>query len=230
MAIFKVHNLEGTQYVDVHLDNEMVRVESGALCYMTGDITVHSRLIPSIGGLLKSLLADEAVYRPTYTGTGVITLESSLGGFHILDLKGESWILERGTYWASEGSVNVTFHRERFLTSLWAGEGLIYLQTKVSGHGKVVVTTRGPVEEVTLEKGKKVVAEGKYVICRTGNVSFKIQRPTKNYFGKYTAGEGYVRVYEGDGGRILLNPSPYWRYRLFTERGSDPDYPAFIST
>ncbi len=34
-------------------------------------------------------------------------------------------ILERGTYWASEGSVNVTFHRERFLTSLWAARGSI---------------------------------------------------------------------------------------------------------
>jgi uncharacterized protein (AIM24 family) len=225
MAEFKVHQLEGTQYVDAHLNDETIRVESGALSYLTGDVTIHSELIPSIGGLIKSLLADEAVYRPTYTGTGVITLESSLGGFHMLDLKGESWILEPGTYWASEGSVNVGFHRESLLTSLWAGEGLIYLQTRVSGYGKVVVTTCGPVEEIQLERGRKVVAEGKYVICRSADVSLKIRRPTKTYLGKYTAGEGLVRVYEGTG-RILLNPTPYWRYRMFTERGGDPDYPS----
>lgn len=222
MARFEVQKLEGMQYVDVHLNNETVRVESGALSYLTGDITIHSQLIPSFGGVIKSLLADEAVYRPTYTGTGVITLESSLGGFHVLDLKGGSWILERGTYWASEGRVHVGFHRESFLTSLWAGEGLIYLQTKVSGHGQVVVTTRGPIEEISLERGKKVVAEGMYVIARTPDVSFKIRRPTKNFFGRFTSGEGFVRVYEGPG-RIILNPTPYWRYYILTKRGGDPD-------
>ena len=225
MAEFKVHHLEGTQYVDAHLNNETIRAEAGALCYLNGDITIRSRLVPSIGGLVKSLLADEAVYRPTYTGTGVITLEATLGGFHVLDLAQEAWILEPGTYWASEESVNVSFRRESFQTSVWAGEGLIYLQTKVSGPGKVVVTTRGPIEVIQLEKGKKFVAEGKYVIGRTMDVAFSIRRATKNFFGKFTSGEGLVRVYEGPG-KILLNPAPFWRYRLFTERGGNPDYPS----
>jgi uncharacterized protein (AIM24 family) len=217
MARFEVHNLEGSHYVDIILENEMVRAEAGALCCMTGDITLESRLLPSVGGLIKSLLADEAIYRPTYTGTGIVTLESSFGGFHVLELAGETWILESGAYWASDGSVNVSFHRESILTSLWAGEGFVYLQTKVSGHGKVAVTTRGPVEEIALEPGKKFVAEGKYVIGRTAGVSLKIRRATKSYLGRFTAGEGWVRVYEGTG-RILLNPTPYWRYRLLTER------------
>lgn len=225
MAEFKIHELEGTRYVEIHLNDEMVRIEAGALSYLEGNISVHSQLVPSVGGLIKSLLADEAVYRPTYSGTGVITLESSLGGFHLLNLDGESWILERGTYWASEGSVDVKFHRERVITGLWAGEGPVYLQTKVSGYGQVVLTTRGPVEEIQLEEGKKVAAEGKYVICRTGDVSFKVRRATKNFFGRFTSGEGLVRVYEGTG-RILLNPAPYWRYRIFTERRNDPDLPA----
>jgi uncharacterized protein (AIM24 family) len=225
MAEFKIHPLEGTYYVDAHLNNETIRVESGAMSYLTGDITIHSELVPSFSGLVQSLLADEAVYRPTYTGTGVVTLASSLGGFHVFDLQGESWLLERGTYWASEGSVHVSYRREPLLTSIWAGEGLIYLQTKVSGHGKVVVTTRGPVEMIQMEKGKKVAAESGYVICRTADVSFKIRRSTKTYLGTYTSGEGWVRVYEGTG-KILLNPAPYWRYRMFTERGSNPDYPS----
>jgi uncharacterized protein (AIM24 family) len=200
-------------------------VESGALSYFNGDISIHSRLIPSVGGLIKSLLSDEAVFRPVYVGTGVITLESTLGGFYVLDLKGESWILERGAYWASEGSVDVSYHRERLVTAMWAGEGPVYLQTRVRGHGKVVLTTRGPVEEIQMVSGKKVATEGKYVIARTGDVSFKVRRSTKNFFGRFTAGEGLVRVYEGTG-KILLNPAPYWRYRVFTERGRNPDVPS----
>lgn len=229
MAEFKICELEGTRYVEVHLNHEMVRAESNALSYLTGDISVYSQLMPSLGGLLQSLFADEAVYRPNYTGTGVITLESSLGGFHMLELQGESWILERGTYWASEGSVDVTFHRERMTTAIWAGEGPIYLQTKVRGYGKVTLATRGPIEEIVLDKGQRVVAEGKYVIARTGDVSFKVRRTTKNFFGRFTSGEGMVRVYEGPG-RILLNPTSYWRYRMFTERSGNADSPAFTTS
>jgi uncharacterized protein (AIM24 family) len=219
MAKFEVHELEGSRYVDITLENETVRAEAGALCCMTGNITLDSRLIPSISGLIKSLLADEAVYRPTYTGTGVVSLESSYGGFHVIELSGQSWILEKGTYWASDGTVDVSFHRERILTSLWAGEGLVYLQTKVRGHGKVVLTSPGPIEEITLEKGKSFVAEGKYVVGRTSDVSFKVRRATKSFLGKYTAGEGLVRVYGGPG-TILLNPTPYWRYRLLADKGA----------
>ncbi len=214
MAEFKVHELEGMRYVDIRLNHEMVRIESGALSYLTGNIAVHSQLVPSVGGLVASLMADEAVYRPTYTGSGVVTLESSLGGFHVFELNGESWILEKGTFWACEGSVDLSFHRERMMTALWAGEGLVYLQTRVRGNGKVVVTTRGPVELVTLAEGQEIVAEGQYVVCRTGDVRFKIRRPTKNFWGRFTSGEQFVRVYQGPG-RVLLNPTPYWRYKLF---------------
>jgi uncharacterized protein (AIM24 family) len=73
MAEFKVEYMEGMQYVDVHMNNETVRVEAGALSYLKGEISIHSELIPSISGLITSLLADESVYRPTYTGTGIIT-------------------------------------------------------------------------------------------------------------------------------------------------------------
>jgi uncharacterized protein (AIM24 family) len=217
MAEFKVHHLEGMHYVDVHLDHEMVRCESGALNYLIGEVDIHSQLIPSVGGLFSSLLSGESVYRPTYTGTGIITLESSLGGFHVLELGGESWILEKGAYWASEGSVDLQFFRERLLTSMWAGEGLVYLQTKVSGQGKVVVTTKGPVEEIVLEEGQKIVVDGQCVIGRSASVSFKIRRPTKNFMGRFTAGEPFVRTYHGPG-KVLMNPTFYWRYFMAMQR------------
>jgi uncharacterized protein (AIM24 family) len=183
----------------------MVRCESGALNYMIGDIAIYSQLVPSVGGAVSSLLAGESVYRPTYSGTGTITLESSLGGFHIVELNGESWILEKGAYWASEGSVKLQFFKERLLTSLWAGEG------------KVAVTTKGPVEELFLEDGKEVVVDGDCVIGRTASVSFKMKRPTRNFMGRFTAGEPFVKVYTGPG-KILLNPTFYWRYYMSMQK------------
>jgi uncharacterized protein (AIM24 family) len=166
-----------------------------------------------VGGLVAPLLADEAVFRPAYFGTGVMTLESSLGGFHLIDLNGESWILERGVYWASEGSVDVSYHRERLAPATWAREGHVYLQTRVRGHGKVVLTTRGPVEEVVMRRGRTIAAEAEQVIARTDDVSFKIGRSTENSLARLTAGERLVRLYEGTG-RILLNPAQHWKYRV----------------
>lgn len=95
MAKFQIHQLEGMNYVEIHLNQEMVRCEAGSLNYMIGKIRIHSQLIPSVGSLVSSWLSGESVYRPTYTGSGVITLESSLGGFHVLELQGQSWILEK---------------------------------------------------------------------------------------------------------------------------------------
>jgi uncharacterized protein (AIM24 family) len=223
MARFEVHELEGVHYVDIALEDETVRAEAGALSYLTGDIAVHSRLIPSITGAIKSVLAEQAIYRPTYTGTGVVTLDSSLGGFHVMDLQDECWILERGIYWASEGSVDVSFHRVDFWTAFRAGEPLIYLQTKVCGSGKVAMRTRGPIEEMTLAEGQRVAVDGKSVIGWSSDVRFRIRRPTANYFGKYTSGQNRLRVFFGPG-RVLLNPAPHWRYRIFAEHEHDKPF------
>ena len=90
---------------------------------------------------------------------------------------------------------------------MWAGEGLIYLQTRVRGEGRVVLTTRGPIQELQLEVGQQFVADGNCVVARTGDVSLSVRRPTKNWLGRWTSGEGWVRVYQGTG-RLLLTPAP----------------------
>ncbi len=102
--------------------------------------------------------------------------------------EGETWILERGTYWASEGSVDVGYHREKMRTGLWIGEGPLDLQTSVRGEGQVVLTTRGPIEEIEVEPDKEVVTEGSDVIARTGSVSLTVRRSTRNYLGRFTSG------------------------------------------
>jgi uncharacterized protein (AIM24 family) len=218
MARFEVQQLEGMRFVDIHLDHEMVRCESGALNYLRGDIAIHSQLVPSVGDLVSSLVASESVYRPTDAGTGIITLASSLGGFHVLELNGESWILEKGSYWASEGSVRLQFFREKLLTSLFAGEGFVYLQTRVSGQGQVAVCTKGPIEEMELADGEQLMVEGECVIGRTQSVQFSMRRPTKNFWGRFTSGESIVRSYRGPG-KVLLNPTFYWRYYMMQQKG-----------
>ena len=152
-----------------------MRAEAGALSHMQGDIKITARL-PSPLSALKSAISNEALVRPSYSGTGTINLKSSMGGYYPFEVTGDSWILENGAYWASEGTVELRLHRERVWTSFWAGEGFIDYQTKVSGYGCVVLNAPGPVEEVTL-KDERLMVEGKLVLARTEGLDYRMRHP-----------------------------------------------------
>lgn len=212
MADFQIIEQEGVRLVKCTLMQETVRTESGALYYMRGAITMESKA-PSMGGLFKALASGETIFRPTYTGTGELFLEPSLGGFHVMDCGGRTWILESGAYWASEAAITVDVHREKTLTALKSGEGFMDFQTKVSGRGKVVLSAQGAVEVMELNNDRLVV-DGRYVLARSDSLRYSAERATKSLFGSLTSGEGFVRIYEGSG-TLLFAPVPYWRQRLF---------------
>jgi uncharacterized protein (AIM24 family) len=210
MAEFEVCELEGMRWVQIRLRDETVRAEAGALSHMQGDIRVTVRL-PSPLGALKSIISNEALVRPSYTGTGVINLESSMGGYHPFEVTGDSWILENGAYWASEGDVELGLYRERVWTSFWGGEGFIDYQTKVSGRGRVVLNAPGPVEEVIL-KNDRLLVEGKLVLARTEGVDY-LRRRVSALLPSLFSGEPVMRLYRGTG-KALVCWTPYWNRQL----------------
>ena len=206
MADFRICELEGMRWVQIEIRDETVRAEAGALSYLQGDIRITARP-PSPLSALKSAISNEALVRPSYSGTGTINLESSLGGYHPFEVAGESWILENGAYWASEGGVQLGLYRERMWTSLWTGEGFVDYQTKLSGCGRVVLNAPGPVEEVTL-KNERLMVEGKLVLARTEGLDYRLRRATP-FVQSLFAGEARLRVYEGTG-KALVCWTPYW--------------------
>jgi uncharacterized protein (AIM24 family) len=222
VAHFEVLDEQGLQSVRLTLEDESIRAEAGALATLRGEIRIESPL-PTPLAWMRSALSEESVFRPRYTGTGVLELESSLGGFHVFEVAdGEGWILEPGSYWASEASVELGIHRERAWTSLWAGRGFIDYRTRVRGHGKVALATSGPVEELTLENDR-YWAQGPYVIARTEGLAYSLERPTKSFLRSFTTQERLIRGYQGTG-RILVCTVPFWRYVLATKRPGDAAY------
>ena len=216
MATFEVIEDQGVSFVKATLNNETIQAERGALCYLNGDIRIDAKL-PSIGGTVRRLLAEQSLIWPSYSGTGEVYLEASVSGFEIFELDESSWILERGVYWASEGDVALRMFRETVMTSLWSGEGIISLSTRVSGSGKIVLKTRGPVQVINLNN-ERLVADGKYVLARTESVSYRVRRAARSPLASILSGERRLRVFEGTG-RVLLSSYPYWRYLLLAGRG-----------
>jgi uncharacterized protein (AIM24 family) len=211
MSHFEIVETEGMRYVRIRVADETVRAESGALSYMTGQITMQSPL-PGVGSAVKCLLSDEPLVRPSYSGTGEVYLQPSFHGYHVFELDGEAWILENGAYWASDGSVELGLHRERIITSFWAGEGFIDFQTRVSGHGRVVLNSQGPIREMVLHDDS-IAVEGKLVVARTAGLDYSVRRPSRSIIGYWLSGENLVRVYQGTG-KVLMAVAPFWTHRF----------------
>jgi uncharacterized protein (AIM24 family) len=171
---------------------------------MRGKIEMTSAA-PSVKGLLKNLAAGENVFRPTYRGTGEIYFGPPIfGEYHILELHGEEWILDRGSYVASDIAVEVGVWRNKALTTVFGGEG--WFQTSVKGTGKVVMQAPGRIERIDLQDDKLSV-DGRFAIARTANLKFDVQKASKSIFGSLTSGEGLLSTFEGTG-TVLIAPVP----------------------
>ena len=216
MATFEVEHREGMRWVTVGLDGDDVRTERGALNHMQGAITMDVPW-PSLRSMWVSLFSDESLLRPRYSGTGTVTLDAKLGGFHLLTVKpGERWILDTKCFWASDDEVGLSIHRERLLTSLLAGQGLFWYKTSLKGHGQAVLCVDGPVQEVKL-KNERLVVDGLFVIARTQGITLSMRRPAKSVMSYVLSGQTRAYVYEGTG-RLLLCTVPYWRARMQAQR------------
>jgi uncharacterized protein (AIM24 family) len=204
MPHFEIVAREGLKMVKCTVDNEVLQAESGALHYMRGNIEMTSAA-PSVGGFLKSMVTRENIFRPTYKGTGEIYFGPPIfGEYEIIDLRGEEWILEQGSYVCSETSLEIGVWRNPAFTALLGGEG--WFQTSVKGSGKVVIQAPGKVERIELQ-GETLSVDGRFALARTAGLKFAVQKATKSMLGAFTSGEGLLSTFQGTGS-VLIAPVP----------------------
>jgi uncharacterized protein (AIM24 family) len=212
MATFEVEETEGMRWVKVGLDDDDVRAERGALNHYKGAIAMDVPF-PSLRAWWVSLFSDESLLRPRYEGTGTVYLDSSLGGFHSMEIMpGERWILDTKCFWASDGEVKLSVHRERTWTAYWADQGLFWYKTALKGEGQVVLSVPGPIEEVHLVDDQ-IVVDGTQVVARTSGITLSVRRPARSWISYWMSGQKLAYCYRGTG-RLLLCTTPYWRARL----------------
>lgn len=202
MAVFEVVEKQGLRMIRAVLNNETIRAEAGAMHYMIGRIDLESKM-PTAGGFLKSVVTQETIFRPTYTGTGEVFFGPPIfGEYMMLNLQNEAWVLDRGAYVCSDISIDVGVWRNKAITGLLGGEG--FFQTKVEGTGQVMIQSPGPLEAIDLENSRLVV-DGRFAVARQAHLDFTVKRAAKGLMGSFTSGEGLVNVIEGTG-RVLLAP------------------------
>lgn len=202
------------QMPKLSLENAEVMVEAGAMHYMRGHLTMEATA-PSVGGFLKSKLSGERAVRPRYRGTGELYLEPTFGECHVLELRNEEWILDRGAFLASEIGIEVGVFSNKAMAGLFGGEG--FFQTRVRGNGKVMIMAPGPLERLELQN-ETLVVDGSFAVARTPDLQYSVEKATKGLFASWISGEGIVNTFRGTG-TVLIAPVPKRFLTLLREFG-----------
>lgn len=196
--------------VRIILNESCVKLESGALSYMKGDINIVNKTGGLIGiskKFISSKLTGEEMFKPAYEGSGEIFLEPSFKHYALIKLDGDEIIIDDGLFLACEEDVYIEATGQKtFSSMIFRNEGLF--QTKVYGDGIVVLELPVPENEVFICRlnNDTLKVDGSFAILRTGNIEFSVEKSATSIIGSATSGEGFLNVYKGTG-EVWLVPT-----------------------
>lgn len=181
---------------------ESLTAEGGAMIAMSGDTAIQtSTKQKKGGGLLKSakrLLGGESFFINHFTAGsngGEVWLATTLAGDMLqYDLKGETLIVQGGSWVASDPTVEVDVGWQGFKT-LFAGEGLFWLQLK--GTGKVILSSFGAIYPIEVD-GETIVDSG-HIVAFNETLNFSLSKAGSSWMSSILGGEGLVCRFKGKG-------------------------------
>ena len=184
--------------------NESFQVEGGSMVSMSADVAI---LTQARGGLLKSLgrslLGGESFFQNTYQAGpngGEVTVAPALpGDLFLVELVGDSMMVQSGSYVASSEQISVDTKWGGAKT-FFASEGLIML--RISGQGKVILSSYGAIHEINLAAGEQYTIDTGHLVAFSENMGFKV-RSVGGLTSTLFSGEGLVVDMTGPG-QVLL--------------------------
>jgi uncharacterized protein (TIGR00266 family) len=183
-----------TAKVDLGPGEDIV-VEAGAMVAMSTDLELQTK---ARGGFLKSLgratLGGESFFLNTFSAPasgGRIFLAPALpGDMKLLELMGETLMVQSGSYIASSPEVN--------------SEGLVML--KVHGVGSLLIASYGAIEEIELGPGEQFTVDTGHLVTFTEGMGFNV-RKVAGWKSTIFGGEGLVVDLTGPGKATLQTRS-----------------------
>jgi uncharacterized protein (TIGR00266 family) len=181
---------------------EMIFAEAGAMIAMSGDTNIQTTARQRSGGSLlgsaKRLLGGESFFLNQFTAGGsggeVLLATTLAGDMMEYELKGETLIVQGGSWVASEPSVTVDVGWHGFKT-LFAGEGLFWLQLK--GSGKTILSSFGAIYPIEID-GETIVDSG-HIVAFNETLQFSLTKAGSSWVSSILGGEGLVCRFTGRG-------------------------------
>ncbi|BBB48409.1 TIGR00266 family protein [Pelolinea submarina] len=190
---------------DVELEGgESITAESGSMVAMSPDLQVQTKMK---GGLMKSLarsvLGGESFFMNTFQASshgGKIQLAPTLpGDVFTMELKGESYLVQSGSFLASSEGVQ-TDTKWGGAKTFFGGEGLIML--RCSGSGTLILASYGAIHEVDLAAGETFTVDTGHLVAFSEKIGFRV-RSIGGLASTFLGGEGLVVDLTGPG-KVLL--------------------------
>jgi uncharacterized protein (TIGR00266 family) len=201
-------------------DGESVVGESGAMTYMSPNITPKTRAREGVlGSLGLKFLGGQSFWVNDYFATGgsgeVAFVAAPVGDIERLELKdGKGYIIRRESYVASSTTIDLDVKWEGFTKGLF-GQGLFMMKAK--GTGDLFINTFGAIDRHVLNPGETMIVDNFHIVAFSDTCTYRVEQ-----FGglKETilSGEGLVTRITGPGEVLLQtkNPSEFakWIYTL----------------
>jgi uncharacterized protein (TIGR00266 family) len=180
---------------------EAIKAESGAMISMDANIVVDGKSDGGILGGLGRMLAGEKFFFQTLTaekGSGVVLLSPTmLGNIQEIDMKGETWNVQKDGFFAGDVNLNVSTRMQNLARGLFSGEGFFIL--KITGEGKLFVSSFGGILKIDIPKGKEYIVDTHHLVAWPDDLTFRIEKASQSIFSSFSSGEGLVMRFNGPG-------------------------------
>jgi len=188
--------------------NERIRAETGAMVSHSAGVEIETRMED---GLLKSLgravLGGESLFQNFWKAGpqgGEVTLAPDLpGDIALIEMKGETVLVQAGCFMASEDGVDINARISG--KAFMSGEGLSILEAK--GAGKLLVSSYGAIYEKSLEQGEKYIVDSSHLVAFDGTIGVQ-PRTVGDIKSTLLSGEGLVIEMTGPGRLFIQTRSP----------------------
>jgi uncharacterized protein (TIGR00266 family) len=177
-----------------------VRVQSGGMSIMQGDLTVDTTAHGGIIGGLKRSLGGASFFVNDFTSKtgGMVGVGPALpGDLTVINLNGTNSLLVQNHCWlASDLSIGVDSSWGG-AKGFFSGAGLILL--RCSGAGDLLVAGFGAIHTIDLAAGEVVTLDTGNVVAFDDTIVYNVRKAGGNWKTTLLGGEGLVTEFTGPG-------------------------------
>lgn len=199
-------------YVSLTLNRgEEVYTTSGAMSWMSSDISMETSASGGILGGMKRMFSGESFFTVNFKALSdnqTIAFSTSFPGsiFPVNLQNGKSIIAQKRAFLVAEKGVNleIYFHK-RLGTGFFGGEG--FIMQKISGKGYVFLEIDGALEEIELRAGETIKVDTGHVAFIEESVEMNINA-IKGFKNILFGGEGLFLTTLTGPGKVYLQSIP----------------------
>ncbi len=185
----------------VILDNSSVKIQSGALSFIKGNVSIKSNIEATskfAHMIFKNKKIDESMIKPIIEGRGEVFLESSLEYFTLIELEDDEIIIDDSIFYACEEEIEI-YKIMKKTSQMIDDEEVIQLKLKGSG----IVLLKIPVHESEILRCKiykdRLIVKDDLVVLRTGNVKLAVENSGNTIIRDVSDNDDKIDVYSGIG-------------------------------